>query len=83
MTDIVTKSFGIRTLRWGQEGLLLNERKVKIRGYVEEGNTGAQDPASVQKFTLKMLKDMGCNAWRTSGHSPTKDLLDQADKLGY
>ena len=39
-------------------------------------------PDALQYFRVKKLKEMGCNAIRTSHNPPTPELLDACDRLG-
>ena len=39
-------------------------------------------PDSLIEYKLKLLKEMGCNAYRSAHHPPTPELLDICDRLG-
>ena len=43
---------------------------------------GTAMPDALQYFRIKRLKEMGCNAIRTSHNPPTPELLDACDQLG-
>ena len=43
---------------------------------------GAALPDAVQYYRIRKLKEMGCNAIRTSHNPPTPELLDACDELG-
>ena len=39
-------------------------------------------PDAAQRFRVKTLQDMGCNAWRSAHNPPTPELLDACDEMG-
>jgi hypothetical protein len=39
-------------------------------------------PDYLQYYRVELLKQMGANAYRTSHHAPTPELLDACDSLG-
>ena len=84
--DRVNTTFGIRTLRWtSNDGFFLNGKRVEIKGtcnHQDFAGVGTALPDGLQYFRVKKLKEMGCNAWRTSHNPPTPALLDACDKLG-
>ncbi len=79
-------SFGIRTLRWdANEGFFLNGKRVEIKGtcnHQDHAGVGAALPDRLQYYRIARLKEMGCNAYRTSHNPPTAELLDACDRLG-
>lgn len=79
-------TFGIRSLRFDPDrGFFLNEKPVKLKGvccHQDHAGVGAALPDSVQEFRIRRLKEMGCNAYRTSHNPPTPELLDACDRLG-
>ena len=81
-----TATFGIRDATFDAEkGFLLNGKSVKIKGvclHHDAGCLGAAVPASVWQSRLQALKDMGCNAVRTSHNPPSPEFLDCCDRLG-
>ena len=85
-TDTSTATFGIRDATFDAEkGFLLNGKSVKIKGvclHHDAGCLGAAVPASVWQSRLQALKDMGCNAVRTSHNPPSPEFLDCCDRLG-
>lgn len=84
--DRVNTTFGIRTLRWtSNDGFFLNGKRVEIKGtcnHQDFAGVGTALPDGLQYFRVEKLKEMGCNAWRTSHNPPTPALLDACDKLG-
>ncbi|MBC8034457.1 MAG: glycoside hydrolase family 2, partial [Chitinophagaceae bacterium] len=79
--------YGIRHFKFDpQEGFILNERKLKIRGVCNHhdlGCLGAAVNRSAIKRQLQILKEMGCNGIRTSHNPPAPELLDLCDEMGF
>jgi beta-galactosidase len=84
--DIVKDQFGIKTLRFdGNEGFFLNGRHVKIYGtnnHQDHAGVGSALPDYLQYYRVRLLKNMGVNACRTSHNPPTPEFLDACDSLG-
>ena len=84
--DAVDVTFGIRTLKWdADKGFFLNGERVELKGtcnHQDHAGVGAALPDALQDFRVKKLKEMGCNAYRTSHNPPTPELLDACDRLG-
>jgi len=84
--DSYETPFGIRTVKYEpNQGLLINGEHYKINGVCDHHDLGALGSAvnfrALQR-QLQILKDMGCNAIRTSHNPPTPELLDLADQMG-
>jgi beta-galactosidase len=79
-------SFGIRTVAFDpNKGFLLNGKPYEIKGtcnHQDHAGVGAALPDRLQDFRIARLKEMGCNAYRTSHNEPTAELLDACDRLG-
>ena len=78
--------FGIRDARWdAARGFLLNGRVVKLNGvcmHHDQGPLGgAAYPAAIQR-QVRILREMGCNAIRTSHNPPSPELLKACDEQG-
>ncbi|WP_162551274.1 glycoside hydrolase family 2 TIM barrel-domain containing protein [Paenibacillus tepidiphilus] len=86
LTDEYTTGFGIREIKFtGDEGFFLNGKSVKIKGvcaHQNHGGLGTALPDEIYTFRIRKLKEMGCNAYRTSHYPPTPELLDVCDRLG-
>jgi beta-galactosidase len=86
VVDETTTPFGIRTLRFDAEkGFFLNDKSVKLKGvciHHEAGGVGAAVPDKVLERRLRLLKELGVNAIRTSHNPPAPELLDMCDRLG-
>ena len=85
--DEVTTPFGIRTLRFdADQGFFLNGVSMKFKGvciHHEAGCLGAAVPDKVLERRLRVLKELGVNAIRTSHNPPAPELLDLCDRLGF
>ena len=86
MIDQEVTRFGIRTIKLdADKGFFLNGKSMKIKGlcvHHDAGCLGAAVPDKVLKRRLEIVKDMGCNAIRTSHNPPAPELLDMCDELG-
>jgi beta-galactosidase len=84
--DSVVTKFGIRTIKIDNEkGFFLNGKSVKIKGtcnHQDHAGVGVAIPDSLQYYRIKLLKEMGSNAYRTTHHAPTPEVLDACDELG-
>lgn len=87
LVDETTTPFGVRHLRFDpQEGFFLNGVSTKLKGvclHHDGGCVGAAVPRGVWERRLRALKEMGCNAIRTSHNHPAPELLDLCDRLGF
>jgi beta-galactosidase len=79
--------FGIRTIKFtADNGFLLNGQRVPLNGVCDHHDLGALGSAINTRAIerqLEILKEMGCNAIRTSHNPPAPELLDIADRLGF
>ena len=77
---------GIRTINFDKDqGFFLNGKRIEIQGtcnHQDHAGVGSALPEGLQNYRIKKLKEMGCNAYRTSHNPPTPELLDACDKLG-
>jgi len=84
--DETTTTFGIRQLIFDPDrGLLVNGRPTKLKGvclHQDAGSFGNAVPAAVWAWRLERLKEMGCNAVRTSHHPFAPEFYDLCDRLG-
>ncbi len=78
--------FGIRMLRFdANTGFSLNGKNIQIQGtcnHQDHAGLGVALPDAAQRFRVKTLQEMGCNAWRTAHNPPTPELLDACDEMG-
>jgi beta-galactosidase len=87
IVDGSVTSFGIRIIHYdAAKGFLLNGKRVKLNGvclHHEAGSVGAAVPVRVWERRLQVLKQMGCNAIRTSHNPVAPEFLDLCDKMGF
>lgn len=85
--DAETTTFGIRDARFDVDhGFLLNGERIKLNGVCLHGDCGAVGTAVPERMwerRLTLLKDMGCNAIRTSHNPPAAEFLDMCDRMGF
>lgn len=86
VTDSLTKRFGIRSIEYTSErGLMLNGRKVYLKGIANHHTLGALGAAAhpdAMRKRLAMLKEWGFNHVRTSHNPYSESFLDICDELG-
>ncbi len=86
VVDRVETAFGIRTIEFdAEQGFLLTGHRVEIKGtcnHQDHAGIGAALPDRMQYYRVERLKEMGCNAIRTSHNAPTPELLEACDRLG-
>jgi beta-galactosidase len=83
--DSATMRFGIRTVNITKDGLFLNGNYLKIKGtnnHQDHAGLGSALPDGLQYYRIRLLKELGSNAYRTSHNAPTPELLDACDSLG-
>jgi len=87
LVDRYETSFGIRYFSFDKDrGFSLNDRKMKIKGvcmHHDLGALGAAINVRAMERQLELLKEMGCNAIRTSHNPPAPELLDLCDRMGF
>lgn len=87
LADVYSTSFGIRTIRFdANEGLSVNGVPTKMKGVCNHQDLGPLGTAlwdEALERRMKMLKEMGCNAIRTSHYPHAPELLALCDKLGF
>ena len=85
--DVYNTDFGIRTIEWNTDtGFYLNGKSVKLKGvcmHHDQGALGAVQEYDAIYRQLKILKDMGCNAIRTSHNSASRVLIELCNELGF
>ena len=84
--DKVSTRFGIRTIEIRPDkGFFLNGEMRKFRGvclHHDLGPLGAAVSKAALRRQLTMLKDMGCDAVRTSHNMPAEELVELCDEMG-
>ncbi len=85
--DDYRTSFGIRSFRFEKDkGFFLNGQLRKLHGvnnHHDLGPLGAAVNVAALRRQLLLLKDMGCDAIRTSHNMPAPELVRLCDELGF
>ncbi len=85
--DTVATTFGIRSIQIVPNvGFLLNGQVRKFQGVCLHHDLGPLGAAVNRQAILRqllMLRDMGCDAIRTSHNMPAPELIDLCDSLGF
>ena len=86
LKDEVLSIFGVRTIEIRpDEGFFLNGQKTVFKGVCNHhdlGPLGAIANEAGIRRQVRMLKDMGCNAIRTSHNMPAPELVKACDEMG-
>jgi len=84
--ELITR-FGIREVVYERgKGLILNGEVTKFKGvclHHDLGPLGAAVNKAALKRQLTILKDMGCNAVRSSHNMPSHEQLELCDEMGF
>ena len=84
--DVVEETFGIRLLEWNPEkGLTINGKREILRGacvHHDNGVLGACTYPEAEERRVRILKENGYNAIRSSHYPCSKDMLDACDRQG-
>ncbi len=87
VVDQYDTPIGIRSIAFDvDKWFMLIGNRVKLIGvslHGDGGSVGAAVPEGVWLRRLQLLKEMGCNAIRTSHNPPTPEFLDLCDRLGF
>jgi len=79
--------FGIRSYKFTpDDGFYLNGKKVYLNGvclHQDLGPLGTAFNRRTMQRELEILKNMGCNAVRTSHNIPAPELLELCDEMGF
>ncbi len=86
VADVETVRFGIRTIAFPpDDGFHLNGRRVQLHGvdlHSDLGPLGMAFNRSVMRRQLRIMKDMGVNALRTSHNACDPQVLELCDEMG-
>ena len=83
--DTMGIPFGIRQITWSNKGLFINGKETLLRGgciHHDSGILGTATYAESEERRVRILKENGFNAIRSSHNPASKALLDACDKLG-
>ncbi|MDQ2770139.1 MAG: DUF4982 domain-containing protein [Bacteroidota bacterium] len=86
MKDTYTTRFGIRSFTFeAEKGFSLNGQPRKFKGVCNHhdlGPLGAAVNRAALRRQLTLLKEMGCDAIRTTHNMPAPELMELCDELG-
>ncbi len=84
--DTYDTEFGYRWFEWNADtGFSLNGKNVKLEGvcmHHDQGALGASQEYDAIYRQVMILKDMGCNAIRTSHGTPSDVFMDVCNEVG-
>ena len=83
--DRARARFGIRTVAWGDQGLLINGVRIILKGacvHHDNGILGACAWPEAEERKVRLLKHNGYNAIRSAHNPCSKSLLEACDRLG-
>lgn len=87
LKDEVTTRFGIRSIKYeANKGFSLNGEVRKFKGvclHHDLGPLGTAINVAALRRQLTILKDMGCNAIRSSHNMPSLEQLELCDEMGF
>ena len=87
LKDEYTTSFGIRSFKFeAEKGFSLNGIYRKFKGVCNHhdlGPLGSAVNTAALRRQLMLLKDMGCDAIRTSHNMPAPELVQLCDEMGF
>ena len=79
-------TFGMRDVEYREDGIFIDGVKTFLKGvclHHDAGALGAVWNTTAWERRFKMLKEMGCNAIRTSHNPPAPEFLDLCDRMGF
>lgn len=86
LRDTYTTTFGIRSIEViPDKGFFLNGERTVFKGVCNHhdlGPLGAAVNSAAIRHQISMLKDMGCNAIRSSHNMPAPELVQACDEMG-
>lgn len=86
LRDEYSTHFGIRTIEIiPEKGMFINGELTKFKGVCNHHDLGplgaAVNDAAIRR-QIRIMKDMGCNAIRTSHNMPAPELVTACDQMG-
>ncbi len=87
LVDAQEVKFGIRSISYtAANGFMLNGKTTKFKGvclHHDLGPLGTAVNKAALRRQLTILKDMGCNAIRSSHNMPSLEQLELCDEMGF
>ncbi len=87
LVDEYTTRFGVRDIKFiADKGFFLNGQRRKFQGVCNHhdlGPLGAAVNVAALRRQLTLLKEMGCDAIRTSHNMPAPELVELCDEMGF
>jgi beta-galactosidase len=87
LKDEISTRFGIREIKYeANKGFTLNGKVTKFKGvclHHDLGPLGAAVNKAALRRQMVILKDLGCNAIRSSHNMPSFEQLELADEMGF
>jgi len=83
--DDLIERFGFREIKVSGSDILLNGEKIRIRGFnrhEDHAQFGCAIPYEQMHYDIRLIRDMGGNAVRTSHYPNDERFLDLCDELG-
>ena len=84
--DVYEQRFGFREIvMTADRGLFLNGRNIKLKGvcaHLDFGLTGKAVPDNICRYKVRLCREMGANAFRTSHYPHQEATMDACDELG-
>jgi beta-galactosidase len=78
---------GFREIEFNKDsGFFINGKNEKLKGvclHHDHAGVGVAVDKNILRYRLKKLKDMGCNAIRTSHNPQSPEFYDLCDELGF
>ncbi len=86
IVDTIRIQHGFRTIQFdSKKGFFLNEKSVKLKGvciHHDFAGVGIAVPYEIQRYRIQKLKEMGCNAIRTSHNPQLENFYRACDEMG-
>lgn len=83
--DDLIERFGFREIKISGSDILLNGEKIRIKGFnrhEDHAQFGCAIPYEQMHYDIRLIRDMGGNAIRTSHYPNDERFLDLCDELG-
>ncbi|WP_078063475.1 beta-galactosidase GalA [Bacteroides ihuae] len=84
VVDTYETTFGVRTVEINNKGVFLNGKLYPVKGtcnHQDFAGIGVALPDKINWYKLKLLKEVGSNAYRTH-HPSTPEMLNMCDSMG-